>query len=550
MNQANRWDRWMWVAFFWATVLGYCAYYAPYGINETDGGFLTGLAWQLLSGKSLYADVVYVRPPLPVWWRALELLLLPETAPVLVERWLFYGKVAAYCWLGASVLAAGSRRWMLATLGFVVSAHCYPAAAWHTVDGLLLGALSIWAWYGVSGRWGGLLSGVCMCLCLLCKQSFYPMALIWLVMVVAPPGWQIGQGNPGKKRSIAFAFSGMGLAILLFFSYLYLNTCWAGFWQMTTGAASGGEGFQHGVLDYLRIAPVLAGASALCLIPVLRWFGTGRYPQTAFWAWVLWLGVLGGSYAWAIWQRQDFTAPFAQSRLAFVVAVGYLIFQIKTGHWTKERGLRLLVLLGLSWCAALSWGYNLPILFAVPWVMALLDISSDLFAAAFPGRRAAGAPVWVLLALLLVFRWGYAFVYRDGLRSEMNIPLGDIFPRLRGIYSTQATAARYRDLRDLIARYGPTVKTLPAFPQSNFLTNTAAPLPLDWVVRREMQGAQALVEQALAAQSPVLLVEKAYADRLDTDPELGLTRRVLREGRVVEETEHFWVVRGPLSPAH
>ena len=51
---------------FFSLLAAYCLCYAPYGVNETDGGFVTGLAWQTLQGKTLYGDVVYVRPPLPV----------------------------------------------------------------------------------------------------------------------------------------------------------------------------------------------------------------------------------------------------------------------------------------------------------------------------------------------------------------------------------------------------------------------------------------------------------------------------------------------------
>src|SRR5262245_43862172 len=103
---------WKWL--FFGLIPAYCLVYAPYGINETDGGFLTGLAWQVLSGKELYRDVVYVRPPLPVWLRAGELLLLPEQWAILGERCIFYLKVGAYAWLGASTLIHGQRRWILA----------------------------------------------------------------------------------------------------------------------------------------------------------------------------------------------------------------------------------------------------------------------------------------------------------------------------------------------------------------------------------------------------------------------------------------------------
>ncbi|MFN0015905.1 MAG: hypothetical protein ACKVU2_15285, partial [Saprospiraceae bacterium] len=186
-------------ALFFALVVAYCLCYAPFGINETDGGFLTGLAWQVLSGKALYADVVYVRPPLPVWLRVLELHLLPEPFAVLGERWIFFFKVALYSWFGAAVLAQGKSRWALAAFAFVLSVHCYPPAAWHTVDGLLFGAAAIWCQSNVPGVRGGFLSGIFWAAMLLCKQSFYPMAVLLLLPAVRPTrsvfaGCSIGMG--------------------------------------------------------------------------------------------------------------------------------------------------------------------------------------------------------------------------------------------------------------------------------------------------------------------------------------------------------------------
>ncbi len=547
-----RFDRLLfWKTLFFSLLAAYCCFYAPYGINETDGGFLSGLAWQLLSGKTMYADLVYVRPPIPVWLRALELTLLPEQWAVLGERWIFYGKVALYAWLGAAVLTAGAQRWILAVFGFVVSVHSYPPAAWHTVDGILFGALGIWCWTNWRSTGGTLLSGVFIVACLLCKQSFYPMAVIWGGLILFSPRRHGGLGNIEyrtanvERRSRverAAGFLAFGLSLGLFCCYLYLNNTFSTFWQLTNGATSGGQALQHGVLDYFRIQPVLAVSSVVLLSPVGRWFWQKRGVKMAFAAWALWLLLLACSFGWTLYQRQEFTVPFAQTRLLFWIAAGWGLYCFRQKDWNFEQSLRFFTLLGLSWCAAVSWGYNLPILFALPWVYAVYDISNRLLKAAFPQRRPAWLPVVALLGLLVLFRLGYEFVYRDGPRGAMTIHLGDIFPKLHGIYSSAETAALYRDLRDLAAQYGPNFKTLPAFPHANFLTGTRPPLPLDWVVAREMQAGTEQVVREVQHQKPVLFIEKEYAERLGTDPELQFTKDCLRQGRVVAETGYFWVV--------
>lgn len=531
----------LWKALFFCLFAGYGIFYAPYGVNETDGGFLTGLAWQVLNGKSLYVDIVYVRPPLPVWLRALELQVLPATWAILGERWMFYLKLALYSWLAATLLSSGSRRWQLATIGFIASAHCYPAAAWHTVDGILFGVLSIGCWISWTSRWGAALSGVFMAACLLCKQSFYPMAAVWLVLVVYSSRSKLlpapGSRNPWLAAGAFF------ITILLFFIFLYSEGSLNHFLSLTNGATSGGQAFQHGVLDYFRIQPVVAGLSALLLAPVGWWCWKGQGVTLARITWSLWLIVLVASYVWAVGNRLEFTAPFAQTRLLFGVAAAWSVYRVIRKDWPREQAAVFFSLLALSWSAAMSWGYNLPVLFGTPWVFTAADISYQLFGKPVSGRIRTALAVGLLFLLTLSFRYGYEFVYRDGRRSAMSEHLGDIFPALGGIYSTPETAALYRDLKNLSARYGPEFKTLPAFPQANFLTDTYPPLPLDWVVEREMQAGREQVRQSLETKRPVLFIEKKYRDQLLTDPELALVSNCLRAGNVVEETPYFWVVK-------
>ncbi len=534
---------WRWV--FFIIILLYGLVYTPYGTNETDGGFLTGLAWQVLQGKVLYHDLVYVRPPLPVWLRALQLHWLPSTWAILGERWIFYVQVGLYSWLAAATLTAGRSRWQLAAFGFVVSVHCYPAAAWHTVDGVLFAVVAAWLLFKRPGRWGPLGAGAALFAALLCKQSFYPL------LVFAPVAAYFSEQ---RWRAVAWLLAGFSACAALFFSYLYQNDLIAGFLRLTSGAVSNGQAWQHGVLDYFRVQPMLVILSGLLLLPVADWFRRKQNAGLARLGWLVWLSLLIGSYGFAVWRNQDFTPPFAQSRLLFWLAATYwtgFIFQKKadsSAAFPPAFGF----LLAVSWCAAVSWGYNLPILFATPGVWAAMQISSQLFAGAGTveqSSRLRWGTALALAALLGVFRWGYAFVYRDGRRSAMTEPLGSIFPALAGIRSDPETAALYRDLRSLVERYGPHCKTLPAFPQANFLTNTASPLPLDWVVMREMNADSALVVNALRQNKPVLLIEKRYLTAIETDPQLALVRSMMREATRLEETPFFLVMQygGPAA---
>ncbi len=542
----------VWKLLFFTIVAGYVLYYAPFGVNETDGGFLTGLAWQILNGKVLYQDVIYIRPPMSVWLRALELQALPEYWAVLGERWFFYGKLALYACLGAAVLEQGARRWPLALIGFVVSAHCYPPMAWHTVDGILFAVLAAFfinyktastlttleklstfdrlLQHGHSNFLFLGIAGCCLFCSMLCKQSFYPLLPLFALYLFFE--------KANRWKNLAFFFGAFTVCTALFFNYLAQENIISGYLQMTRGATSGGQALQHGILDYFRITPELALPSIVLLAPVAWWFWKGKNPRLALGSWSFWLFALVLSYPAITWLRQEHTVPFAQSRVMFWVAAGLLL-----SHRSLFNTHRILfLLLGISWCAAVSWGYNLPILFATPWVWAGMEITRMLLNASKPIRYLNFYGFIALLVLLLSFRIGQEFVYRDGRRGEMTEPMGAIFSQLSGIYSDRETADLYRDLKQLSEQYGPNFKILPAFPQANFLTNTPPPLPLDWVVNRETNGDNNLIYKKLKEKKPVIFIQKSFQAKIETDPELEVTRQILKQGSIAQETPNFWVV--------
>ncbi len=527
----------LWGRLFIGLILGYCLFYAPFGTNETDGGFLTGLAWQVLNGKVLYQDIIYVRPPLPVWLRALEIHWLPDHLAIIGERYIFYAKVGLYTWLGSALLSKEKQQWMLATFGFVVSVHCYPPMAWHTVDGILFAVLAAYLFFksgdGFFGKMMTVLAGVSLFAALLCKQSFYPLILIFGIGIFAFQ-W---------KKGLVF-FSGFFLATALFFKYLYQNNLVDGFVKMTSGSTAGGQAFQHGIMDYCSITPELALPS-LGLVAAVWWMH--RSPRWSKWSlivWGAWLLALVASFAAITWLRQEHTAPFAQSRALFLVAVALMssrLWHTNGRQAIAEKPIVVIapMLLGITWCAAISWGYSLPMLFATPWIWAAMEVSDRLTTQ--PGRHHNFYRIAILLALLLAFRLGYEFVYRDGTRRTMTENMGAIFPKLSGIYSDPESAARYQDLKRLAEKYGPNFMVLPAFPQANYLTGTTPPLPLDWVVNRETNGDNTLVISCLEQSNPIIFFEKNYIEKLESDAELAVTRVFFEKGTVVEETPFFIV---------
>ena len=520
-----------WRALFFALLPAYCVIYAPYGVNETDGGFLTGLAWQVLNGKLLYQDIIYVRPPLPVLLRALELKLLPETFSELGMRWIFYLEVWLFAYMGARLLAKGNRMWLIAVFGFIISVHNYSPKSWHTTDGIFFATLSAFLLLGEKRTlWQALGGGMAVFAAMLCKQSFYPLAGAAIVVLSAD------KTLPGQ---IKLAFSaGFGFAAGLFYGVLQYFGITGQFFSMTSGSASPGSAMQHGITDYFLITPGLA-VPALVVAGLLFFLHRKSRNRQALILWALWLPAVAVSFAAVSLIRQEHIAPFAQSRWLFwVAALAIVITSV------RERRFRTapFFLLAVSWCASISWGYNLPVLFSIPLVWGVMEIT-DLFSGKTGLEKYSFRYNVVIFALLLaVFRVGYEFVYRDGLRSNMTADMGAIFPQLTGIRSDTSTALLYRDLRDLDTKYHGQYAVLPSFTPASYLTGSTPPLPLDWVVNRETNGENEKIYKKLDDCRYVLL-EASYYPQLLTDPELEVCRKIFTERDSVGRTQHFIILK-------
>jgi len=515
---------------FWGIVLTYIRLYAPYGINDTDGGFITAHAWRLCNGELLYQDNIYIRPPLSILLRYLELLLIPENWELFAERVFFYLKVALYSYLGSAILYKGNRRWYIATLAFIISVHAYPAAAWHTIDGILFSVAALYAFFE---RKNILLAAVLVVAAMLCKQSFYPLAPLFLLLVFLLEG----------KKKLLKALAGI---LLTTGGYLGILAAWGnldGFIFWTQGSSSLEQAFQHGILDYLSIHPFVIGWS-IWLLPL---FWKHKYRK---YCWYIFLAGLICSFGYGQYRHQGFSIPVSQARWLFLLSGGYLLIRLFRDPWYllareqwSQKGrffFRHAALLAISWMAAISWGYAFPILFALPWV-ALADVfTRELeWGTSSMGRGALRA--LLLLSLLLVFRYSYEFVYRDGRRSQMKYAMSEVFPKLKGIRSNQATYDKYHELKLLHQKYGPVFKTLPAFPLANYLTNTASPFPLDWVISVETNQHNETLIDKVDDGGIAFFIEKEYEGKIKGNPRYEVTEYIMEHYQRVEETGYFYV---------
>ncbi len=530
-------DSWIYPVFFFVILLAYIICYAPYGINETDGGFISAYAWRMMNGEVFYRDFIYVRPPLSIMLRSIEMGFLPDHLEIIGERISFYLKIAFYSYLGATILYNDSKKWLLAILGFILSVHAYPAAAWHTVDGILLAIISLYFYFKRDVAIG--LCAVFALGSMLSKQSFYPLLPLLLVLTFL-------QRNYIDLLKFIVSFVLVGA---FFIWFLYGHDILENFLTMTSGSSSLMEAFQHGILDYFIIDWKVLGL-LIFLIPTLL---KNKFLISKRMWFVLFISALASSYAFAVLKYQTFTNPISHVRILFLIAFLYLLInRVKTFNKFQGGFLdflksdapenRALILLAVLWMSAISWGYNLPILFAIPVIYAIIEYANQ-FSPSFNLRQKRYLNLYAIIGLLLIFRLAYQFVYRDGNRNEMTYKMEEIFPKLKYIYSDQDTYDKYADLKNLNVKYGDDFKTLPSFPLSNYLTNTNSPLPLDWVFNAETNGQNNQIYQALENFNGYIFMEKAYIDKIENMPKYEVSKYVLTHYKLVEKTPNFFIYK-------
>jgi hypothetical protein len=582
-----RWN--IWQLAFWIIALAYAVVYSSFGLNDTDSGFITGLAWEVLHGKVLYKDLSYVRPPLPVWLRSLELYLLPDSLEIRAERWAFYLKMAITAACSARLFAKGNLRWQLALLTFIVSVHSYPPASWHTVDGVLFASIGLY-FVQKNRNWAIPLVALAALFSELSKQVF-------LITPCVLAAWLLFSG---RYRQLFFAVLCYAFGKFLFLALLHYQGALSLYRQMTSGATDTAALWQHGVYDFFDMPWLfwvfLAGFVCFqaldyyeCTLRLSSQFKqriyVGKLALTITIFAVLVVSLLAQTY-----NRQAFTAPFAQTRLLWWIGlISLIVLCIRNNN--RQEVLALGACTAINWASAVSWGYNLPVFLPVAgvyglwrftlksdsmlksdltlnsspaerdlaprlgwwyglkrWLFFLLNEknktqSQESNLAPFPLERAGGEVylTFIIITLLCSFHYGYQFIYRDGKRSEMHYHLGEIYPKLQGIYSDSDTYLKYRSLQEMFKKY-PDATVLPTMTLANYLQNRQGNLPLQWVVEREF-GFVSWSHWLEQSRGAVFLVEHHLLEAMASNKQYLFAQTVLSGSVVLEDGEYFRVVR-------
>jgi len=474
--------------------------YAPFGFSGLDEGFLTALAWRVVSGEIPYRDFIYIRPPGSVLLHALPLLLVPDPYVVIAERYLLFLVVAAYSWIAAAVLdhgfelpAMGVPRWALALAGFALSLQGFPPMPWHTVDGLLFSALGIWALTCMPGAVGVGAGMVGLALAASCKQSFVfllPLALAHVALVRGARAFWVGAAVIAATGATA-----AGVAVRLGMLVPAL--------EQIGGSASPVSLLYAGVVAYVKGPASLAAGLVVCgLVAAAAWRAVARAripgPVLAYGA----LAAVIGLQIASVLRARSFQQPVLNFPGLLLVASAASLLLWPAGRSRAAR-LDAALLLAAAWCASLSWGYPTPLLFATPLV----------FGVVWGAWRALGAApralTWTVAALALAAQAAaYAYPYREEPRARLDRDLGAVYARLAGVHSGPRQFDKLTELRDLQDTYGEGLVVLPGMPLLSYLDGELPRLPVDWARNAEVGPAQQRVIAALERERPAVLIER------------------------------------------
>lgn len=526
------------VPFFYFLLIG------RYGWSDTDDGFLLGFAWRVHNGELPYRDFIYVRPPVSPYLHSIWFDLFPPRFIVAATRLVALWENWIIALLGAFVLCKHCfaydemlrKNWLAVALGaFLFSVCGLTPMPWYTNDGIFFALAAASILILRRGALASSFASLALVLAAGTKQSFYPFFFACLAYLLL---------RRRVRDFWALIISGGVLAtsgVLVLRHYGMLQN----FASMTSGSLHRRDAVEAGIFMYATsslhfykiffIVTVLVFVACLLLKKrfrveffVLTFFASVLLSYFRIWhTHMQWVRMTDGGYV----------------QFLFLLCVVYAIWKIRTGGEKAAGMLDLLLLLGISWCASISWGYKGPILFSAP-----ILVGGYLFLAQFAASKrrlfaygAAGIVATVLFASL------YPYSDLDG-RLGDRIDLGAVDSHLSLIVSGEKTVKKLSEFRDLRKRFGGSYVSLPAFGWSYIFANVQNPIAIDWPNKTEISNGEPLLESQVDHGVDYVIVDKT-ARPPDDWVYVPLVGYVQSHWTLVDDGVWYWVYKNAHAEA-
>jgi len=518
--------------------IAYCILYAPIGFSDTDQGFFPGLCWRILQGQVPYVDFVYVRPPIPIYFHALEMHLLPEGYQMIGSRYFMYLEIWISVLFAAVTLGKIAAKhipeghhWLIASLGFVIGVHNFPPMPWHTIDGVFFASAGILLMSNRPTVLPQLFGVFFLLLSALCKQPFLILLPAAIVMSLLTSGWK----SAGRQITY-FLIAGMIAAWLM---YAIHPEFIATMLKQISGSGSLQELFRTGVYEYLKGGAIVTIAVGIMILASILKNSFIRIPALPVIS--LWLVITSIAFLNVIvtWQNEIFKLPalwFSHALWIFGILSAIRI-------WKEDRraGIGLSMLLIVSWAASVSWGYATPLLFMAPALFGSVSFI-NIFTSS---RRLIRIHTGVLLAFLIFAGMMYRFPYRDEPAENCIYDLGTLSPEYSRILTGRRSYEKHEDLLGLVNIHGPEFTVFPSMPHAHHFCRLKPQWKSDWEHNGEIlfDSNKDELWSDLDQSGLVVLIEKDKMKELDNPGKYGagIAKLVTENWMQIDETEFFRV---------
>jgi len=514
---------------YWILLLFYILMYTPYGFEDGDMGTIFSISWSMYNGYFPFTDFTYIKPPFSPYFHSLFLYITEDYA-YLINRGFYYIQVFMYSYLAASLLCKTFRLYskntiyLIAILGALISIHNYPPTPWNTVDGVFFSVIG--TYFLLSKKetlWRIVLGALFVSLGVLCKQSFFFFPVFLTAYLVLLKNY---------KKAGLFVASGLAFA-LLFVIILFLNGAWDAFYNQIFSFTPTSSFIETAIKVYYLALKF----NYLLIIGLLLVFFLAKKYLSKHITFLYSFGSIAAIFLYLYLHEDSFhTVKKALMQALLVISIIYALYYSRN----DKRYWFLLLLLSLSWCAAISNGFNTPIHFSGPIAFTIFIMSYDL--KTFKFSKVVGAIS--ILFFVVVFYVGYQNVYMDSNRKELTYNMGAIYPQLSCVKSDKSTFEKYSELKNL-SQYYTNYTILPSVTLGHYLTKTKNPIGVDWVFNHHLANQIQVYVDKLEDKNVTVFLENFENHVHNYEESSLLTVYVKDNWKLIEKRNYFRVYRKP-----
>lgn len=471
----------------------YFIVYGRYGFSDTDDGFMTGIAWRVSKGETIYKDFIHVRTPLSPSIHAAVMHLVPINYYIITERALFYIIILSYSYLATVVLrkvfqsdnSLLEHGWIYTSAFFVFSVHNFPPLAWYTIDGVFFSVVGTYFLFVIRKiSWAtSIIAATLLIASALTKQSFYLMPLVGCAYLCVVRR---------KMRDVGAYMATCAVLLFVFVLELKHIGILTSFLNQTRDQTHIKDAIHSSVIVYTSEGGKYLGYCLLfwfcarVVVPMLP--ARLRFMSVLEKRLIVFLGIffsLNMLYvARNVFHSEVAWVPqmdIGYSQAMFLIAAYFTVEEIRQNLY---RGASFFVLMMIAWSASISWGYQTPLLFSAPLVFGVVRMARRYGDLNVPSSKVA---LLVLSFGIVVFAACNLYPYRDlDGRLHDHRDLGKLTPRLSGIIAGDKSCAKLTEFLNLQRKYGDRFITLPSFTTSHFITGTINPAPADWLLNADV----------------------------------------------------------------